>query len=144
MTSLDRFSRDQRGGSAVEFSLVVTAFLLIVLGVIEYGWYLWTANALQQTAILTARCMGVLQTSCAPSRTYSATSTTTYAQQLAGAYGISVPASAVALNTSATCGGASNLSQVTISYTYHSSVPLVLPGIASSPLTETACFPNQS
>lgn len=144
MRSLRRFVASQDGGSAVEFSLVVTAFCMVLLAGAEYGWYMWSANALQQTALQTARCMGILQSDCAPGRTYSATSTTTYAQGLAAGYGVSVPQSGVALNTNATCGGAPNLSQVTLTYTYQSSAPILLPGLSSSPLTASACFPNQT
>jgi Flp pilus assembly protein TadG len=144
MSRLSAFLADRRGGSAVEFSLVVTSFCLVLLAAVEYGWYMWSANALQQTALQTARCMGILQSDCAPSRTYSATSTTTYARGLAAGYGVNVPAAGVALSTSATCGGAAGFSQVTLSYTYQSSAPILLPGLSTSPLTATACFPNQS
>jgi Flp pilus assembly protein TadG len=144
MKALRDFLRREDGGSAVEFSLVVTSFCMVLLAGAEYGWYMWTANALQQTALQTARCMGILQSNCAPSRAYSATSTTTYARNLAAGSGVSVPAANVSLNINATCGGASNLSQVTLTYSYQSSVPILLPGLSSSPLTAQACFPNQS
>lgn len=142
--SLRDFLTRRDGGSAVEFSLVVSAFCMVLLGAVEYAWYMWTASALEQTAIQTARCMGVLQTDCAATRTYSSTNTTTFAQQLAAGYGVTVPTADITLDNAATCGGASNLSKVTISYTYQSSVPVLLPGLSSKPLTEVACFPNQS
>ena len=144
MNRLAAFGRREDGGSAVEFSLLVTIFATVVLGALEYGWYMWTANALQQTALQTARCMGILQTNCAPSRTYSASSSQTYAQQVAAGYGITVPTASISVTNAATCGGAANLSKVTISYTYQSSVPVLLPGLSSQPLAESACFPNQS
>jgi Flp pilus assembly protein TadG len=144
MKTLRRFIASEHGGSAVELSLVVTAFCMVLLGAVEYGWYMWSANALQQTALQTARCMGILQSDCAPSRTYSSTSTTTFARTIAAGYGVNVPTSGVALNINATCGGATNLSQVTLTYTYQSSVPILLPGLSSSPLTAQACFPNQT
>jgi Flp pilus assembly protein TadG len=141
---LRRFLASEHGASAVEFSLVMTSFCMVLLAAAEYGWYMWSANVLQQAAQQTARCMGILQSDCAPSRTYSSTSTTAYARAIAAGYGVNVPSSGVALDVDATCGGAANLSQVTLTYTYQSSVPILLPGLSTSPLTAQACFPNQT
>ena len=138
------FLADERGGTAVEFSLVITALFMLLFGVLEFGWYLWTANALQQTAIQTARCMGVLNTSCAPGRAYSSTSTTSFAQQIAAAYGISLPTADVTLSAGATCAGVANFSQVTLSYSFTTLVPNLVTGLSSVAMTSQACFPNQS
>jgi Flp pilus assembly protein TadG len=144
MSALRRFLASEHGGSAVEFSLVVTSFCMVLLAAVEYGWYMWSANALQQTALQTARCMGILQSDCAPSRVYSSTSTTAFARGIAAGYGVNVPAAGVALDINASCGGASDLSQVTLTYSYQSSAPILLPGLSNSPLTAQACFPNQT
>jgi Flp pilus assembly protein TadG len=144
MTARRRWAGDESGGSAVEFSLVLTAFCLMLFGIVEYGRYMWTANVLQQTAIQTARCMGLLQTNCAASHAYSSSATTTYAQGIASGLGVVIPAADFTLSHGATCAGAANLSQVTISYTYQSALPGLLPGISAAPLTESACFPNQA
>ncbi len=144
MSRRSRFLADERGGTAVEFSLVMTTLALLLFGVIEFAWYLWTANALQQTAIQTARCMGVLSTSCAPGRAYSATSTTSFATQAAAAYGISLPTADVSLNAATTCAGVANFSQVTLSYSFKTLVPNLVTGLSSMPLTSQACFPNQA
>jgi Flp pilus assembly protein TadG len=138
------WAADEAGGSAVEFSLVLTAFCLMVFGVVEYGRYMWTANVLQQTAIQTARCMGMLQTNCVASHAYSSTNATAYAQSVSSGLGVTIPTADFSLSHGATCAGAANLSQVTITYTYQSALPGLLPGISAAPLTESACFPNQT
>ncbi len=53
------------GASAVEFALVLFPLLLVIFGVIEFGRAMWTREALQETAIAGARCMGVLNSNCA-------------------------------------------------------------------------------
>ena len=144
MSRRSGFLADERGGTSVEFSLIITTLFLLLFGVIEFGWYLWTANALQQTAIQTARCMGVLNTSCASGHAYSASSTTTYAQQVASAYGISLPTSGVTLSVAATCAGVADFSQVTLSYNFQTLVPNLITGLSSVAMTSQACFPNQT
>ncbi len=139
-----RWLTHQGGGAAVEFSLVITAMFILLFGVTEFGWYMWTANALQQTAIQGARCMGILASSCASGSAYSSTNTTTYVQQVASNYGITVPSAGVALSNSASCGGASGFSQVTINYTFHTVVPNLVTGLSTVAMSQTACFPNQS
>lgn len=36
--------RDERGATAVEFALVSIAFLTLVLGMIQYGWYFYVSQ----------------------------------------------------------------------------------------------------
>jgi Flp pilus assembly protein TadG len=141
---LQRLARDAGGGAAVEFSLVMVALFMVLFGVTEFAWYMWTVNALQQTAIQAARCMGVLNSSCTSGGAYSSTSTTSFVRSVASTYGVTVPTAGVALNAAATCGGASGFSQVTINYTFHTVVPNVVTGLSSVALSQTACFPNQS
>ncbi len=144
MTLLRRWLRDQGGGAAVEFSAVVMTMFTLLFGVTEFGWYMWTANALQQTAIQGARCMGVLASSCASGVTYSAGNTRTFVQQQATTYGITVPDAGVVLSNSASCGGASGFSSVTINYTFRTVVPNLITGLSNVAMTQSACFPNQS
>ena len=144
MSLLRRWSRDADGGAAVEFSAVILTLFTLLFGVTEFGWYMWTANALQQTAIQSARCMGVLSGSCATGSAYSSTKTLSYVQQLATTYGVTVPSAGVTLSTSASCGGATGFSSVTINYTFTTVVPNLITGLASVPMTEQACFPNQT
>jgi Flp pilus assembly protein TadG len=138
-----RFLTDVRGGTAVEFSMVITTLFLLLFGIIEFGWYLWTANALQQTAIQTARCMGVLSSGCASGGAYSSASAVSYAQGVASAYGVSLPSADVSLNAAATCAGVADFSQVTLSYTFKTLVPNLVTGLSNVAMTSSACFPNQ-
>jgi Flp pilus assembly protein TadG len=144
MSLLRRWLEDRGGGAAVEFSFVILTLFTLLFGVTEFGWYMWTANALQQTAIQSARCMGVLASSCASGSAYSSSRTTSFVQQVASTYGITVPSTGVTLSQAATCGGATGFSTVTINYTFTTVVPNLITGLASVPMTEQACFPNQS
>jgi Flp pilus assembly protein TadG len=144
MRFLLRLARHAGGGAAVEFSLVMMALFLVLFGITEMAWYMWTANALQQTAIQAARCMGVLNSSCASGGAYSSTNTNSFVRSVASTYGITVPTAGITLSTVATCGGASGFSQVTINYTFTTVVPNLVTGLSSVPLTESSCFPNQS
>ncbi len=139
-----RWLAHQGGAAAVEFSVVVMAMFTLLFGVTELGWYMWTANALQQTAIQAARCMGVLASSCASGAAYSSTNTTNFVQSVATTYGITVPTAGVVLSNSASCGGASGFSSVTINYTFRTVVPNLVTGLSSVAMSESACFPNQS
>ena len=144
MSLAQRWVRDAGGGVAVEFSAVILTLFTLLFGVTEFGWYMWTATALQQTAIQSARCMGVLSTSCASGAAYSSSSTLGFVQQVASTYGVTVPSAGVTLSRSAICGGATGFSSVTINYTFTTVVPNLITGLASVPMTEQACFPNQS
>ena len=144
MSLLRRLASDVGGAAAVEFSAVMMALFLVLFGVTEMAWYMWTANALQQTAIQSARCMGVLNQSCASGTAYSSSRTLSFVESAAATYGITVPDADVTLSQSATCGGASGFSQVTINYTFTTVVPNLVTGLSSVPLTESSCFPNQS
>jgi Flp pilus assembly protein TadG len=137
-----RLARDRRGASAVEFALVIGPFMLVLFGVIEFGRLLWTLNALQETAIAGARCMGVLNSACAASGAYSSTNATTFVRSTASGWGVGLTAANVSLNNSTSCAGVTNFSQVTITYTFQSVIPLVSQ-LASYPISVNACFPNQ-
>ena len=136
------------GATAVEFALVVPMFLMLVFGAIEFGRILWTKQALQETAVAGARCMAIAQGtkpngSCASSGSYSSSSATTYVQNVAKGWGLSVPSSGVALNNAASCGGTTGFSQVTLTSTFNSVVPqLIELSTGGITLTASACYPN--
>ncbi|HUC65220.1 MAG TPA: TadE/TadG family type IV pilus assembly protein [Stellaceae bacterium] len=134
--------RDRSGASAVEFALVLMPLLMMAFGVIEYGRLLWTKQALQEAAIAGARCMGILANSCASGGGFNSTSTTSYIQQVAGGWGITVPSADVTLNHNATCGGETGFSQVSLAFAFTSVVPKIVLLVGSDNLTATACFPN--
>jgi Flp pilus assembly protein TadG len=138
-------ANDRRGAGAVEFALVLGPLIFLIMGAMEYGRLLWTKQALEESAIAGARCMGVLATGCASGGAFSSTNATTYIQGVASGFSLSVPTANVTLNRAATCAGVSGFSSVSISYTFQAAAPVLL-GSASSamPLSATACFPNNS
>ena len=50
-----RRRRDQRGAAAVEFALIVPIFCALLFGLIEFGYYFWTAETTSSAARETAR-----------------------------------------------------------------------------------------
>lgn len=48
--SFGALARDRRGAAAVEFALVVPVFLMLLLGGMEFGRYVWTAVTLEHAA----------------------------------------------------------------------------------------------
>ncbi len=140
------------GATAVEFAFVAPMFLMLAFGTIEFGRVLWTKQALQETAVAGARCMAIAQTahasqntgSCASSGTYSASNTKTYIQNVATGWGLSLTVSDILLSPSAS-GGCAGLSQVTLTKTFTSVVPLLVHLSAGGiTLTASACYPNNS
>jgi Flp pilus assembly protein TadG len=133
------------GASAVEFALVMTPFIALMFVVIEYGRAYYTRNALQQLAQATARCMAVLNASCQDgSGNYSASATGTFIQNGAKARLIPVPAPTIIVSRTATCGGISGFSQVTLVSPFSTVVPTILTTLGTSTnLTAVACYPNQ-
>lgn len=44
------FLRDQGGAAAVEFAIIGPLFFVMIIGILFYGGYFWTAHSLQQVA----------------------------------------------------------------------------------------------
>jgi Flp pilus assembly protein TadG len=138
-----RIARD--GVASVEFALLAIPFLLMSFGIIEFGRLIWTDEALEATAAIGARCMGVLSSSCASGGTYSSSNTTTYILAVASDWNLTLTSSALTLTPNGSCGGVAGFSQVTISYTFETVVPQLLDALTSGiPMTVQACFPNQT
>jgi Flp pilus assembly protein TadG len=53
--NLNRFNDNQRGAALFEFAIVATVFLTMIFGVIEFGRFFWTHNALRDAARKGAR-----------------------------------------------------------------------------------------
>jgi Flp pilus assembly protein TadG len=138
------FLRAVSGATAVEFALVAGPMFLIIFGVFEFGRAMWTREALQSVAVEGARCMGVLNTSCAPSGVYSATVTRAFVQNEARKLSVALEDSAVTLSNNTSCTGVAGFSQVSINYTFTTLVPLLITQFQNGiPLVVSACFPNQ-
>jgi Flp pilus assembly protein TadG len=94
--SLCRFGRDRAGTSSLEFGLLLPVFLLLFLGIIEFGRALWTQSALQNAVEAAARYAAINYPTCA-----SVSQTKSYA---AGeVFGQSIPSSTFSLSCNA-CG----------------------------------------
>jgi Flp pilus assembly protein TadG len=125
-------------------------FLMLTFGAIEFGRVLWTEQALQETAIAGARCMAIAQGakpngSCISSGSYSSTATKTYIENIASGWGLSLSASDISLSTSVASGGCTGLSQVSLTKTFTSVVPLLVHLNAGGiTLTASACYPNNT
>jgi Flp pilus assembly protein TadG len=144
---------NRAGGSAVEFALVLGPLLGLVFGITEYGRLLWTREALQQTATLTARCSGILQASCTTGNAFDSSKATTYAQQIGSNWGLSIPAGNVTVTKNATCGGVTNFSSATITRTFTTPIPQIawfggpnmqIMSAGGVSLSVSACFPNSN
>jgi len=146
MRRLRRFRRAEGGAAALEFAVVLAPLLLLIFGVFEFGRLLWVREALQETATAGARCMGMSASSCAASGAYSSAGATTYIQNTAGGWGVTLTAANITLNNNATCAGitaSKGFSSVTITYTFQSMVPTLVQSLSGGKtLTSTACFPN--
>lgn len=47
--------RNERGAAALEFALIAPLFILLMFGLLQFGWYLWTAEYTNSAARETAR-----------------------------------------------------------------------------------------
>lgn len=133
-----RLGRDRRGVTVVEFALLAPALLTLVFGILEFGRWLWTMQALQATAAEGARCMAVLDPGCASGGIYSQSNTIRHVQSVAGSWGLSSLSLTIATpNRSASVplngGGTLNgLSQISLSYQFTSVVSGFLHGMGDA------------
>jgi Flp pilus assembly protein TadG len=138
--TLRRLPGAKGGAAALEFALVLIPLLLLICGVLEFGRLLWTREALQETAIAGARCMGMSSSSCATG------SATTYIEGVANSWGLTLTGTNLTLNSNTTCAGVAapkGFSSVTITYTFQSVFPGIVQALSgSTALSTTACFPN--
>ncbi len=135
--------KDRRGTTAVEFAICGLAMTMIVVGIVEFGRLVWTAEVLQDAAAEGARCMGLIAPSCAAAGVYSSANTKTYVVSLATARGVTIPSAAITLNNAAVCGGATGFSQVSINYDFTTVAPALLTTLAGGYIVPaSACFPN--
>lgn len=137
--------RARRATTAVEFAICGLAMTLIVVGFVEFGRLVWTFEVLQDVAVEGARCMGLGANSCAAAGVYSSANTTTYVMSLATSRGVTITAATIALNNTATCGGATGFSQVSINYDFTTAAPALLTSLVHGfTVPASACYPNHS
>ena len=145
MRPFRRLLRHEGGASALEFALVAAPLLLIIVGTVEYGRALWTQQAMQSLAISAARCIGVQQTQCTTSGSYSLAKTRTWVIGEAAKLGVPLQTANITVNASTTCQGVSGFATVAISYLFVSAAPQVVTAMVLGPtLRANACFPVQA
>lgn len=121
--------REGEGNTAVEFALLAPVFLLMFLGIVEFGRLLWTQSSLQHAVEAAARYAAINYPTCS-----STSQTTTYA---AGkVFGQTVPASDFTL-TCATCG-----TRVSATLSFTPVVPALLPFLKNITLSAQSCYPT--
>jgi Flp pilus assembly protein TadG len=139
------FIHAREATTAIEFGIIALPLLSLIFGIMEFGRMLWTQEALQQTAIAGARCMGMTQASCGNEGVYSASLAQSYVQTQAANWSIALTSSNITLTPSTTCGGVGGFSQVSITFTMTSIAPYLLQALTGSrTLTAVACFPNHN
>jgi Flp pilus assembly protein TadG len=128
--------RDCHGTTAVEFAIIASVLLPMLFGILSLGLLMWTHNALQSTAALTARCVAIDSSLC-PNPAQFAVNT---AQQWIVPNIITT--GQVTINEAATsCNGAvGSFVTVTITSSYWASDILPQP-FAATMLQVSACSP---
>jgi Flp pilus assembly protein TadG len=114
----------RKGATAIEFGLIAPAFLLLVLGTIEFGRVFWTWNALTYSVAEASRCASIDTVHCG-----SASQIQAFAAARSGA-GFS--ASVFAVKT-ASCGN-----QVSATYPMSLYIPFANYSVT---LTTQSCYP---
>jgi Flp pilus assembly protein TadG len=120
-----RIMRERAGTAAVEFSLIMPALLLLLLGIMEFGRAMWVQNALHYSVQQAARCASIDANTCG-----SSSQTTAFAAQQAGA-GFTTAVFTVATPS---CGN-----QVSASYPIQLHIPFLDYALT---LTAQSCYPK--
>ena len=134
-----RLRGDRRGMAAVEFALVSLVMMMWIFGIMEVARAFWTYQIIQEVAIQGARCMGIKSSSCAPGGSYSAAAAQSYMVAVASNLGLTLPASDIAPTRPATCASIQGFSSVSISYTFQTNMPALIPALSSVVLTASSC-----
>jgi Flp pilus assembly protein TadG len=134
-----RLRGERRGSTAVEFAIIAGVMLPLLFGIVDLGVLMWTHNALQSTAALTARCIAIGSSLCSPNPAQFAV--TTAGQWIVP--GI-VSTGQVTIDTAATsCNGSAGSLGLFVTVAIVSSYwgPNVLPPpFAATTVRVTSCF----
>lgn len=116
---------DRRGSSAVEFAMILPAFVILLFGIMEFGRLLWTQNALHYAVEEAARCYTVATATC---------SDATHAKSFAASRSGLTFSNSTFTISSPSCGN-----QVSASYPFTLLVPYLQRTIT---LTAQSCYPT--
>lgn len=133
-----RLRSDRRGEAALEFALVGSLLIVLLLGCVQIGLMMWTGSALQSVAAQTARCAAINSPACTNPAQYAVS----LAGQWIGANAITTSDVHVAAGTS--CYGTTGaFAVVTItSPIWFGTFIANFTGSGQTSLTATACFPT--
>jgi len=140
LCTIRRLPSDRHGTAAIEFALLLGPLMLLMFGSIEVSRFVWVKNAIDETAISGARCMGIRAADCASADVFSATETTEFIRDTASSWGLTIAAADIAFNPTTGCGHATGFSSVVITHQFTS----VLTALTGPRLRSEACFPNQN
>jgi Flp pilus assembly protein TadG len=123
---MKRIWRDVRGATALEMAFTLPAFLMLLIGALEYGLVMWTQVSLQHGVEMAARCAVVTPGTCS-----NTSATQSYAS--AQSYGLAPPNSTFLVAVTG-CG-----EQIQASYPFN-----FVTSYFGSPLqiTASSCFPK--
>jgi Flp pilus assembly protein TadG len=124
-SALFRLKHDSGGATAVEFAMILPAFLALIVGGLYSSIAVFTSASLQYAAEQAARCSSVNTTTCSSSGT-----TTNYAQTVY--FGPASPAAAFTYSTPA-CG---HTVSGTVNYVFDFGLKTL-----TVPISASACFP---
>jgi Flp pilus assembly protein TadG len=134
-----RWRLDDRGTTAIEFALVVPLVFLFVFALIEIYFVLFNFQQVQAVASETARCVAIGSSRCSSGGAVYAVT------QAAPGHGIgALTSQMVDVNANTACGGATNMTKITITYPLTHALPVnVIPSfMANYNLIGVGCFPN--
>lgn len=129
-----RLYNDSRGAALMEFAIVGPLLILMLIGLIETGRFLWSQHGLKDVAYATVRCMSV-SSDCASNQTRIS-----FAVNRAANLGLKVKSENVTITENTTCKGMVNANKVAISIPYSSALVGFIPG-APNTIAAEACFP---
>ena len=121
------------GTTIIETALLFPTFLLMFLGIVEFGRAMWMETTLQDAVEAAARCAVVTPSTCdttADTQTYAA----------AQVIGFTAPSSDFTVSLSTTCGSGVSGSQVSVSMPFNFVVPKLLPWAIT--LSAQSCHPS--
>jgi Flp pilus assembly protein TadG len=130
-----RLATNQDGTTAIEMAVALTAFLLMLFGIFEYGRLLWTRQIVMHAADEAARCYVISSPLCKSGGNVTSAAVKSYAATVAAADGITLPTTDITVSpgTAPTCSSSTGVSftyyHVTVAYTFTSPLTafLVLP-----------------
>jgi Flp pilus assembly protein TadG len=135
-----RLRGDCHGSTAVEFAIIAAVMLPLMLGILDLGLLLWTKNALQSTAALTARCIALGSSLCAANPQQFAVNTAV--QWIVP--GIITTSDVTIVTTAASCNGAAGSYGPFVTVAIVSSywaTNVLPPPFAATTVQVTSCFP---